>query len=62
MGKENYYENAQFNYYNMEKIVNYVQKHYKDLNMEIKFSTPSEYLAALEAEKGTFPTYSGDLI
>lgn len=51
MGKENFYENAQFNYNNMENLVSYVNKHYSDLNMNIVFSTPSEYLAALEAEK-----------
>jgi len=35
----------------MEMMLNYVNKHYSDLNLNIKFSTPSEYLAALEAEK-----------
>ena len=47
---------------NMEKIMNYVSKHYPDLNMNIVFSTPSEYLAALEAEKKEFPVFTGDLI
>jgi hypothetical protein len=62
MGNYNFYENAQFNYMNMEKIVNYVQSHYKDLNMKIVFSTPSEYLAALEQEKLNFNVFTGDLI
>jgi hypothetical protein len=62
MGNQNYFENAQFNYMNMEKIMNYVSKNYKDLNMNIVFSTPSEYLAALEAEKKEFPVFTGDLI
>jgi uncharacterized protein with HEPN domain len=62
MGNQNYFENAQFNYMNMEKIMNYVSKNYKDLNMNIIFSTPSEYLAALEAEKKEFPVFTGDLI
>ena len=42
--------------------MNYVSKNYKDLNMNIIFSTPSEYLAALEAEKKEFPVFTGDLI
>lgn len=42
--------------------MNYVSKHYPDLNMNIVFSTPSEYLAALEAEKKEFPVFTGDLI
>jgi hypothetical protein len=62
MGQTYYYENAQFNYMNMEKIVAYVQTHYKDLNMKIVFSTPTEYLAALEQEKQPFPVFTGDLV
>lgn len=46
----------------METMVNYINKHYSDLNLNIKFSTPSEYLAALEAEKQEFPVFTGDLI
>jgi hypothetical protein len=62
MGQTFFYENAQFNYMNMEKIVSYVEKHYKDLNMKLVFSTPSEYLTALEEEKQKFPVYTGDLV
>ena len=46
----------------METLVNYVNKHHSDLNLNIKFSTPSEYLAALESEKQEFPVFTGDLI
>lgn len=61
MGSAHFYENAQFNYLNMEKIVSYIQKNYKDLNMNLVFSTPSEYLAALEQEQLQLPIFTGDL-
>lgn len=47
---------------NMEKLVRYVEKNYKDLNMKFVFSTPSEYIAALEKEKLNLPIFTGDLI
>ena len=44
MGGDFTYENALFNYRNMESMLNFIKSNYKDINMDFKFSTPSEYV------------------
>lgn len=55
------YENAQFNFNNLDKIIKYMNANYKDMNFEVKYSTPSEYLAALKKENNKYNVFDGDL-
>lgn len=41
MGGDFTYENTQFNFRNMESMMNFIKEHYHDINMDFKFSTPS---------------------
>ena len=62
MGGDWTYENTQFNFRNMESIKNYIEKHYQDINMEFRFSTPSEYIRSLKQnlETNNLSVYKGD--
>jgi len=51
MGCEYTYENAGQNFKKMDLILNYIRENYKDINMNFLYSTPSEYVAAIKAEK-----------
>jgi hypothetical protein len=50
MGGDWAYENTQFNFRNMELMLSYIKNNYKDLNMDFKLSTPSEYVKALKSK------------
>jgi len=63
MGCDYTYENAGQNYKKMETIMKYIQDNYKkEANMNLFFSTPSEYIKAIKAEKATYPVYENDLL
>ena len=62
MGGDWTYENTQFNFRNMEGMKNYIEKHYPDINMEFRFSTPSEYVRSLKQnlQTSSLAVYKGD--
>ena len=61
MGQDYAYENAGQNYKKMDSMIKYIESNYKDLNMEFKYSTPSDYMMAVKEEKLKYPTYTNDL-
>lgn len=62
MGGDWAYENTQFNYRNMESMMNYIKNNYKDINMDFKMSTPNEYVQALKSKNqfANLAVYKGD--
>lgn len=63
MGCDYTYENAGQNYKKMETVMKYIKDNYqKEANMNIFFSTPSEYITAIKAEKHNYPVFENDLL
>lgn len=49
MGCEFSYENAGANYRDMERQIKYINDHYKSANLDIFFSTPSNYISQIKS-------------
>lgn len=64
MGEEFAYENAYVTFLSMERVLDYIKKNYKNLNMEFKFSTPSEYIKAVknDIDVSKLALYQGDFL
>lgn len=64
MGEEFAYENAYVTFLSMERVLDYIKKNYKNLNMDFKFSTPSEYIKAVknDLDVSKLPQYQGDFL
>jgi lysosomal alpha-mannosidase len=54
------FQNAAQNYQEMEKVINYVNKHNK-FNMKVMMSTPGRYVDALKATNTVWPVYYNDM-
>lgn len=62
MGNSYAFQNAGQIYKNMERLVKYIEENYKDQNVELVFSTPSEYVEAIKKDKASYPVFYGDLL
>lgn len=64
MGEEFAYENAYVTFLSMERVLDYIKKNYKNLNMDFKFSTPSEYIKAVkkDVDVSKLALYQGDFL
>ena len=62
MGNAYAFQNAGQIFKNMERMVNYIEANYKDQNVELVFSTPSEYIEAIKKDKASYPVFYGDLL
>mmetsp|Transcript_12858 Transcript_12858/g.19917 ORF Transcript_12858/g.19917 Transcript_12858/m.19917 type:complete len:183 (-) Transcript_12858:2099-2647(-) len=60
MGCDFTYENAGYNFKQMDALIAYLHKHNSDINMQFKYSTPSEYLHAIQQDELELPVYTGD--
>jgi len=64
MGDEFAYENAYVTFLSMERVLDYINKNYKNLNINFKFSTPSEYIKAVkrDVDISKLSQYQGDFL
>lgn len=61
MGCDYTYQNAAYNFHNMNALMKFVEKEYTDLNLKFRYSTPTEYTKAVLQENDEIPIYSSDL-
>ena len=61
MGNAYAFQNAGQIFKNMERLVNYIESNYKDQNVDLVFSTPSDYIKAIREERIQYPVFYGDL-
>jgi hypothetical protein len=64
MGDEFAYENAYVTFLSMERVLDFINKNYKNLNINFKFSTPSEYIKAVKKDVDItkLSQYQGDFL
>jgi hypothetical protein len=62
MGNYYAFQNAGQIFKNMERLVKYIEENYKEQNVDLVFSTPSEYVKAIREEKQSYPVFYGDLL
>lgn len=62
MGNSYAFQNAGQIFKNMERMVKYIEENYKEVNVDLVFSTPSEYIKAIRADKASYPVFYGDLL
>lgn len=47
MGCDYTYQNAAYNFHNMDALMRFIDNNYKNLNLKFKYSTPTEYTKAV---------------
>lgn len=60
MGEDFNYANAIMWYKNMDKLINYINARKDFFNVEILYSTPSQYLAEINKQNITWPIKTDD--
>lgn len=59
-GDDFHFQSASTNFKNAEKLMDYINSHYEEFNMTIKYSTVSDYIHKLSTASVSFPTKHDD--
>jgi len=61
LGSDFAWSNAPMYYKNIDRLLKYINEH-KEFNVNIFYSTPSEYLSSINYEQLEYPTKSDDFL